>query len=62
MTLAELKQLQALLEQTSQYADQQALYTPQSFMWAFLGNACGETLWGLHNVIQAIEEAMNECN
>lgn len=61
MTLAELQELQRLLEKAQTHAEQQAAYTPNNEageIWRRVANDCIESLYSLHAAILIISEAM----
>lgn len=62
MTLAELRQLQALLEKAQQFAKLQAIYTPitlTAIEWHGLEQDCCTTLASLYWAVVMIEKAVN---
>jgi hypothetical protein len=64
MTLAELCQLQALLEKAQTHAEQQIAYSPfenvARIAWRNFEHDCLEALLSVKVVIDMIEEAMND--
>jgi hypothetical protein len=64
MTLAEMKQLQALLEKAREHNILQMAYIPTPSTsydaWRYFDLQCSETLNALSDVIFMIEEAMND--
>lgn len=63
MTLAELKNLLALLEKAQAHAERQADYLPDGqskFTWGKMEHDCLEALVSIQCVVDMIERAMND--
>ena len=62
MTLAELQELQRLLEKAQAHAEQQAAYTPNELLarivWGDLELSCIEAIYHTDRVIKIISEAL----